>query len=70
MDVDEIQGLLCGPYYPGVLGSDVAGDPQCGLIEIGAGHHFVHRSEVVQGGGVDGGGSEEQPTHHVLWDQS
>jgi hypothetical protein len=69
LHVDEVQRLLGGADHPGVLGGDVAGHPQRGLVEVGAGHHLVHGAEVVQGVGVDGGGGEEQPPHHVLRDQ-
>ena len=66
LHVDQVQRLLGGADHPGVLGGDVAGDPQRGLVEIGARHHLVHGAEVVQRRGVDGGGGEEQPAHHVL----
>ena len=49
---------------------DVACDPQGRLVEVGARHHLMHRPEVVQGRGVDGGGGEEQSAHHVLRHQT
>ena len=69
LHIDEIQGLLGGPDHPGVLGGNVARDPKRGVIQVSAWHYFVHRPEVVQRRGVDGGGGEEQPAHHVLGNQ-
>ena len=70
LHVDEVQRFLGRADHPGVLGGDVARHPQCGLVEFVAGHHLVHRPEVVQGRRVDGGRGEEQPPHHVLGDQT
>ena len=66
LHVDEVQRLLGRTDHAGVLRRDVTRDPQGGLVEVGARHHLMHRPEMVQGRGVDGGGGEEQTPHHVL----
>ena len=70
LDVDQVQRLLGRADHPGVFDGDVTGYPQRGLVEFLAGHHLVHRAEVMQGRGVDSGRGEEQPPHHVLRHQS
>ena len=66
LHVDEVQRFLGRADHPGVLARDVAGHPQGGVVEVGARHDLVHRTEVVQRVRVDGRGGEEQPAHHVL----
>ena len=51
------------------FGSVSGYDPQT-MLELVARHHLMHRAEVVQGGGVDGGRGVEQPPHQVLRYQS
>ncbi len=70
LHVDQVQRLLGRTDHPGVLARDVASDPQGGLVEVVSRHHLVHRPEMVQGRGVDGGGGEEQAPHHVLRHQT
>ena len=40
------------------------------VVEVLTRDHLVHRTEVVQRLGGDGGGGEEQPAHQVLGDQA